>query len=85
MTSKGSTSPELLIELDRSRPRGLRAQVEDGLRTAIRDGRLAPGTRLPSTRALAADLSVMRGVVVTAYEQLVAEGYLIAGPGRGRS
>ena len=41
----GTTSPDLLIELDRSRPRGLRAQIEDELRAAIRAGRLAPGTR----------------------------------------
>jgi GntR family transcriptional regulator / MocR family aminotransferase len=79
----GTTSPDLYIDLDRSRPRGLRAQVEDGLRAAIRDGRLTPGTRLPSSRALAADLSVTRGVVVDAYEQLTAEGYLSSVQGSG--
>ncbi len=79
----GTTSPDLLIELDRSRPRGLRAQVEDGLRAAIRDGRLGPGTRLPSSRALAVDLGVTRGVVVEAYEQLAAEGYVTTVQGSG--
>ena len=39
----GTSSPDLLIELDRSRPRGLRAQIEDELRDAIRAGRLAAG------------------------------------------
>ena len=78
-----TTSPDLFIDLDRSRPRGLRAQVEDGLRSAIRSGRLAPGTRLPSSRALAADLDVTRGVVVDAYEQLAAEGYVSSVQGSG--
>jgi GntR family transcriptional regulator/MocR family aminotransferase len=79
----GTTSPELFIDLDRSRPRGLRAQLEDALRAAIRDGRLAPGDRLPSSRALAADLGVTRGVVVDAYDQLAAEGYVTTVQGSG--
>ena len=79
----GTSSPELLIPLDRSQPRGLRAQIEDELRGAIRAGRLAPGTPLPSTRALAVDLGVTRGVVVDAYDQLIAEGYLAVAAGRG--
>jgi GntR family transcriptional regulator/MocR family aminotransferase len=78
-----TSSAEVLVELDRSRPRGLRAQVEDGLRDAIRSGRLTPGTLLPSTRALAADLGVTRGVIVAAYDQLLAEGYLASRPGSG--
>jgi GntR family transcriptional regulator / MocR family aminotransferase len=78
-----TSSAEVLIELDRSRARGLRAQVEEGLRDAIRSGRLAPGALLPSTRALAADLGVTRGVIVGAYDQLLAEGYLAARPGSG--
>ena len=61
----------------------MRSQVEDELREAIRSGRLAPGRRLPSTRALAADLDVTRGLVVAAYDQLMAEGYLVAVPGSG--
>ena len=78
-----TTAPDLLIELDRSRPRRLRAQIEGGLRDAISTGRLSPGTSLPSTRALAADLGVTRGVVVGAYDQLLAEGYLLARQGAG--
>ena len=57
--------------------------MEDALRAAIRDGRLAPGDRLPSSRALAADLGVTRGVVVDAYDQLAAEGYVTTVQGSG--
>ena len=69
-------------ESGRARPlqagEGWRSQVEDELREAIRSGRLARGTRLPSTRALAADLDVTRGVIVAAYDELLAEGYLVS-------
>ncbi|HZC13534.1 MAG TPA: PLP-dependent aminotransferase family protein, partial [Thermoleophilaceae bacterium] len=71
---------ELLISLDRSRP-SLKAQIEDQLRAAVRDKRLTPGSALPSSRGLARELGVSRGVVVEAYSQLVAEGYLVARPG----
>ncbi|WP_329107383.1 PLP-dependent aminotransferase family protein [Micromonospora sp. NBC_01699] len=76
------TTPETLVELDRGRP-GLTGQLTVALREAIVQGRLAPGTRLPSSRGLAADLRLSRGVVVEAYEQLVAEGRLVARPGAG--
>src|SRR6266545_4219206 len=78
-----TSSPELLVQLDRSRPRSLRAQLEQGLRDAIRTGRLPPGVQLPSSRALATDLQVTRGVVVAAYDQLAAEGYLTTRQGQG--
>jgi GntR family transcriptional regulator/MocR family aminotransferase len=78
-----TSSPELFVELDRSRPRSLRAQLERSLREAIRTGRLRPGVRLPSSRALAADLRVTRGVVIAAYQQLIAEGYLTSRQGWG--
>jgi GntR family transcriptional regulator / MocR family aminotransferase len=65
-------SLDLLIALDRARP-SLRVQIEDQLRAAVRDGRLVPGTPLPSSRSLAAELRVSRGVVVEAYSQRVAE------------
>ncbi|WP_344404592.1 PLP-dependent aminotransferase family protein, partial [Dactylosporangium fulvum] len=73
---------EALVELDRSRPR-VGDQLVGALRDAITRGRLAPGTRLPSTRDLAADLGVSRGLVVGAYEQLVAEGRLLTRRGSG--
>ena len=54
---KGTNSgPELLVELDRATRRPLRAQLEDGLREAVRTGRLPARARLPATRALASDL-----------------------------
>jgi GntR family transcriptional regulator / MocR family aminotransferase len=51
-------------------------QLEHTLRDAIREGRLQAGARLPSSRSLASELGISRGVVTSAYEQLVAEGYL---------
>ena len=75
--------PELLIELDRAAAVPLHRQLADGLRTAIRTGRLAPHTRMPSTRVLAADLGVSRRLVVDAYGQLAAEGFLLSRHGSG--
>src|SRR5436853_3020195 len=67
---------DLLVELDRGAERPLYEQLERALRDAIRDGRLPAGARLPSSRALAAELGISRGVVTVAYDQLAAEGYL---------
>jgi GntR family transcriptional regulator / MocR family aminotransferase len=68
--------PEILLELDREGPEPLRLQLERGLRDAIRSGRLEPGERLPSSRELARELGVSRGLVLECYTQLQAEGYL---------
>ncbi|KOU62628.1 GntR family transcriptional regulator [Streptomyces sp. MMG1533] len=62
---------------------GRRDALERALRDAVRDGRLAPGARLPATRRLAVELGVSRGTVKAAYDQLVAEGYLTARQGSG--
>ncbi|MCP9986759.1 PLP-dependent aminotransferase family protein [Streptomyces sudanensis] len=62
---------------------GLRAGLMEALREAVRTGRLAPGTRLPSSRTLAADLGVARNTVADAYAELVAEGWLTARQGSG--
>jgi GntR family transcriptional regulator / MocR family aminotransferase len=70
------SGPELLVPIDRDGPDLLRTQLERGLREAIRTGRLRPGERLPSTRELARDLGVSRGMVVDCFDQLQAEGYL---------
>jgi len=84
MTDSGTTSgPELLIELDRTARVPLHDQLAGGLRTAIRTGRLTPQTRLPSSRVLAADLGVSRGLVVDAYSRLAAEGFLLSRRGSG--
>ncbi len=89
-----SQTVELLVRVDRDLPSTLGAQVEDQVRRAVRDGALRPGAGLPSTRDLARQLTVSRRVVVAAYAQLAAEGYLnlrqgarprvtaTAGPGR---
>jgi GntR family transcriptional regulator / MocR family aminotransferase len=72
---------DLLLPLPSGR--GRRAALEEALREAIADGRLRPGERLPSTRALARDLGAARGTVAEAYAQLVAEGWLRARQGSG--
>ena len=72
---------DVLIRLERDSPVALHRQIEASLRDAIRSGRLARGTALPPTRGLASELGVSRGVVVEAYQQLVAEGYLTSRSG----
>lgn len=78
-----SRAAELLISLDRGTGTPLRVQLENGVREAVRDGRLVPGDRVPSSRMLAADLGLSRGVVQECYAQLVAEGYLSSATGSG--
>src|SRR5579859_6453552 len=74
-------SPELLVRLDRSSGQPLRAQLEAGLRDAIRSGRLRGGERLRSSRELARELGVFRGIVQECFGQLLAEGYLTSRTG----
>ena len=69
------------LHLDLPPGRGRRVALESALRQAIRDGRLAPGQWLPSSRTLAAELGIARGTVVEVYAQLTAEGYLRTRPG----
>ena len=75
--SRGSW--ELLLELELRRGR-LRRSLTEALRTAIQSGRLPATTVLPSSRRLAVDLGVSRGVVTDAYDQLVSEAYLDVKP-----
>ncbi|NGO80093.1 GntR family transcriptional regulator, partial [Streptomyces sp. YC504] len=88
MTSSGTNSPaaqddargwttawELLLPAAAAPARSRGKALQSALREAVRSGRLAPGTRLPASRALAGDLGVSRGLVTEAYEQLTAEGY----------
>lgn len=75
------SGPEVLLRLDREADAPLGAQLQHELRTAIRDGRLAAGERLPSSRALARELGVSRGLVIDSYQQLEAEGFLDTRPG----
>ncbi|WP_175411685.1 PLP-dependent aminotransferase family protein [Streptomyces sp. TRM64462] len=71
------------LHLEIRGPGGLRAGLMNALREAVRSGRLAPGTRLPSSRTLAADLGIARNTVADAYAELVAEGWLTARQGSG--
>jgi GntR family transcriptional regulator/MocR family aminotransferase len=79
--SRTSAAVEVLVQLRREHGSPLHQQLEAGLRDAIHHGRLQPRAVLPSSRQLARDLGLSRGVVVEAYDQLVAEGYLATRPG----
>lgn len=74
---------DLHIPIDHVSGRTLRDQVYDGLRSAILDARLDPGTRLPSTRTLAGQLAISRFTVEDAYARLVSEGYAEGRQGSG--
>jgi GntR family transcriptional regulator / MocR family aminotransferase len=73
--------PELLVQLDRGSGQPLRSQLEGALREAIRGGRLSGGERLPSSRELARQLGLSRGLVQECYSQLLSEGYLTSQAG----
>lgn len=79
----GSPAWELLLPAASAPARARGRALQEALREAVRSGRLVPGTRLPSSRDLAADLGVSRGLITEAYEQLTAEGYLRSGRGAG--
>src|SRR6516162_9126780 len=76
----GQASVDLHLELPGTR---IRLGLETALRDAVRTGGPVPGTRLPSSRALAADLGLARNTVAEVYTQLVAEGWLTARTGSG--
>src|SRR5580700_5654405 len=71
------------ITLDRRRDCPIYRQLYDWFRSAITEGRIRPGQRVPSTRAMAAELQVSRISVFNAYEQLQSEGYLETFAGSG--
>ena len=71
------------VSLDTSSGKPLHRQLYDRLRSGILAGQLSAGARLPSTRTLAAELGVSRTTVVTAFENLLAEGYLEGKVGSG--
>jgi GntR family transcriptional regulator/MocR family aminotransferase len=72
---------DVLVEVERDSGVPLHRQIEASIRHSIRSGRLPVGIALPATRMLARELAVSRGVVVEAYQQLVAEGYLTSKAG----
>ena len=74
---------DVLVDLRPQQGRGLRERLEHGLRAAIQSRRLVAGAVLPPTRVLAAELGISRSVVVAAYANLAADGYLEARQGAG--
>ena len=83
--ARTTASPDIVahLPLDRGTRIPLHQQVYDGVRRAILGGSLRAGQRLPSTRTLAVELHVSRLPVLTAYEQLLHEGYLEGRTGSG--
>ncbi|HVO40142.1 MAG TPA: PLP-dependent aminotransferase family protein [Spirochaetia bacterium] len=71
------------VSLDRAAETPLTRQIYDRLRGQILSGSLPAGTRMASTRRLAADLGVSRNIVLDAFDQLTAEGYVEARVGAG--
>lgn len=82
LKTDSSSGPGSDLHLELRGPR-LRDGLTNALRDAVRTGRLAPGTRLPPSRSLAADLGVSRNTVTDSYAELVAEGWLTARQGSG--
>src|SRR6201987_712695 len=72
-----------MVAMDRTSSMPLHRQIYNGFRSAILDGRLRPGQRIPSTRVLAADIRVSRFPVLNAYAQLLAAGDLESRIGAG--
>lgn len=74
---------EFPVRIERGAPLSLQVQLTEQFRRAILDGRLASGTRLPSTRTLANGVGVSRNVALAAYDELFAEGYIEGRHGSG--
>ena len=74
---------ELMVPIDNQSRSPLYEQIYQYMKEEIRGGRMAAGSRLPSTRILAANLKVSRSTTQMAYEQLLSEGYIEALPCRG--
>jgi GntR family transcriptional regulator / MocR family aminotransferase len=75
------TLPVIVVDRKASKP--LHRQIYDAYRSAVVDGRLRRGQRIPSTRVLATELGVSRFPVLNAYGQLLAEGYFESRVGAG--
>ena len=78
-----SVAGHLFVRIDPRAREPLQTQIYASIRRAILDGVVRPGARLPSSRALAADLGISRTTTVLAFDQLAAEGYLTARSGSG--
>lgn len=84
MDSWAKRGVDLHLRVERTDGTGLRSGLEQVLRAAVRGGRLQAGTRLPSSRQLAAELGIARNTVADVYTQLVAEGYFTSRRGHAR-
>lgn len=71
------------FKIDRNSQLSFALQLENQIRAAILQGKLSAGDGLPPTRALAKDMQIARNTVIQAYEQLLAEGYLVSREGAG--
>ncbi|MBV8116216.1 MAG: PLP-dependent aminotransferase family protein [Silvibacterium sp.] len=80
---KGSSALTPVVNVDRNNSQPLHSQVYRSLRNAIATGVLRPGQRVPSSRAMSAELNVSRITILDAYEQLLAEGYFKSRTGAG--
>lgn len=80
---RGDGMYDLTIELHTDSSKCLYEQIYEYIRQEIREGKLRPGERLPSTRSLADYLQISRSTAALAYDQLLAEGYIVAKPYRG--
>lgn len=78
-----SETPLLGFAIDPTHALSLFEQIYEALRTRVTSGKLASGDRLPPTRKLAQELGVSRTTIVTAYDQLIAEGFAHAKAGSG--
>ncbi|MBT2130478.1 PLP-dependent aminotransferase family protein [Planktotalea lamellibrachiae] len=83
MASIQTHIPALAFTIDRHSKVPVFEQICTVIRTRAVSGSLTQGTRLPATRAMATELGVSRSTIVTAYDQLVAEGYLTSVQGSG--
>jgi GntR family transcriptional regulator / MocR family aminotransferase len=83
MPKRSTAVPPWMFYLDRASPAPYYRQLYEGLREAVLSGRLGPGACLPSTRELASELGLSRATAITAYRQLLAEGYLEGRVGSG--
>src|SRR3981081_3835356 len=80
---KRTTATVLEIDISFSGEEPIHRQLYAAIKRGILDGRLQPGTRLPSTRIIADDLRISRTTVLNAFDQLSAEGYLEGKVGSG--
>ncbi len=83
MSKQPTATWSYLLQLDHNREEPLYLQLYHSFRRAILGGQLSIGTQLPPTRVLATELAISRTTVITAFEQLLAEGYLETRVGAG--